>query len=253
MVHPKTLLEAIQYFSDFERCREFMMKLRWPDGAVACPRCGSDRVKWLAKARVWKCYAKHKRPTFTLKTGTIFEDSPIGLDKWIVAVWLVVNCKNGISSYELARDIGVTQKSAWFMNHRIRLALEEGSFSKLEGEVEVDETFIGGKARNMHIPKRKQRVTGTGGKDKTVVLGMLERAGKVRTIVLENRRKRTIQPEIRAHVKSGSAIYSDELPSYKGLKYDYAHEVINHAVEYVRGNVHTKRGGETTGRSSSVV
>ena len=141
MKHPKTLVEAVRYFSDFERCREFMIELRWPDGEVTCPRCGSERVKWLAKARVWKCYAKHKLPTFSLKTGTIFEDSPIGLDKWITAVWLVVNCKNGISSYEMARDLGVTQKSAWFMNHRIRLALQEGTFAKLSGDIEVDETF----------------------------------------------------------------------------------------------------------------
>ena len=236
---PTTLVEAVRYFSDFERCREFMIELRWPDGKVTCPRCGSGRVKWLAKARVWKCYAKHKSPTFSLKTGTIFEDSPIGLDKWITAVWLVVNCKNGISSYEMARDLGVTQKSAWFMNHRIRLALQEGSFAKLGGEVEVDETFIGGKARNMHLSKRGLRITGTRGKDKTAVLGMLERNGRVRTAVLENRKKRTLQPAVREHVEAGAALYSDELLSYDGLEADYAHRVIDHAVEYVRGNVHT--------------
>ena len=206
---------------------------------VTCPRCGSDHVKWLDKARVWKCYEKHKRPTFSLKTDTIFEDSPIGLDKWLAAVWLIVNCKNGISSYELGKGTGVTQKSAWFMNHRIRLALQEGSFSMLGGEVEVDETFIGGKARNMHTSRRKQQITGTGGKDKTPVLGMLERGGKARTTVLENRKKKSIQPQIRARVKAGSVLYSDELLSYDGLKSNYAHQVINHAVEYVRGNVHT--------------
>ena len=239
MKYPKTLVDAIRYFQDFERCREFMIELRWPDGKVNCPRCGSDHVKWLSKAGVWKCYAKHKQPTFSLKTGTIFEDSPIGLDKWIVAVWLVVNCKNGVSSYEIGRHLGVTQKSAWFMNHRIRKAMQEGSFSKLGGEVEVDETFIGGKARNMHVSKRRRRITGTGGKDKTAVLGMLERNGKVRTTVLEDRRKRTIQPEVREYVEAGAALFSDELLSYDGLEADYAHEVIDHAVEYVRGNVHT--------------
>lgn len=203
MKQPATLMEAIEYFSDFERCREFMVSLRWPDGEVTCPRCGSDHVKWLAKARVWKCYAKHKRPTFSLKTGTIFEDSPIKLHKWLVAIWLIVNCKNGISSYELASHVGVTQKSAWFMNHRIRLALQEGSFSKLAGEVEDDETFIGGKARNMHVSERKRRITGSGVKDKTVVVGMLERGGRVRASVIENRRKKTNQPEVKAHVQAG--------------------------------------------------
>ncbi len=239
MKYPKTLVEAIRYFQDFERCREFMIELRWPDGKVTCPRCGGDRVKWLAKTRVWKCYAKHKQPTFSLKTGTIFEDSPIALDKWITAVWLVVNCKNGISSYEMARHLGVTQKSAWFMNHRIRKAMQEGTFTKLGDEVEVDETFIGGKARNMHVSQRRRRITGTGGKDKTAVLGMLERKGKVRTTVLDNRKKRTIQPQIREQVEAGSALYSDNLLSYEGLVSDYAHQVIDHAVEYVRENVHT--------------
>ena len=239
MRYPKSLVEAVRFFSDFERCRQYMVKLRWPDGKVTCPRCGGDRVKWLAKARVWKCYAKHSQPTFTLKTGTIFEDSPVGLDKWTTAIWLVVNCKNGISSLEMGRHLGVTQKTAWFMNHRIRKAMQEGSLDKLGGEVEVDETFIGGKARNMHVSARKRRITGTGGKDKTAVLGMLERNGKVRTTVIENRRKKTIQPEVREHVEAGSALYSDELLSYEGLASDYAHQVINHAVEYARDNVHT--------------
>ena len=239
MRYPKTLVEAVRYFADFERCRQYIVELRWPDGVVTCPRCGCERVKWLAKARVWKCYAKHKQPTFTLKTGTIFEESPVGLDKWTTAIWLVANCKNGISSLEMARHLGVTQKSAWFMNHRIRKAMQEGSFDKLSGEIEVDETFIGAKARNMHASTRRRRITGTGGKDKTAVLGMLERNGRVRTTVLEDRRKRSIQPEIRDQVEAGAALYSDELLSYEGLASDYAHEVINHAVEYVRGNVHT--------------
>ena len=187
---PKTLLEAIRYFSDYENCRQFMMDLRWPDGKVTCPQCGSDHVAYLAKARVWKCYIKHLKQKFSLKTGTIFEDSPLGLDKWLAAVWLIVNCKNGISSYEIGRDLGVTQKSAWFMGHRIRLALHAGSFDKLSGEVEVDETFIGGKARNMHIAQRKRRITGTGGKDKTAIIGIPERGGKVRTKVVPNRKKK---------------------------------------------------------------
>src|SRR2546421_6083892 len=171
MKSPATLQDAIIYFGDYDRCREFLSDLRWPDGKVACPQCGSDNVLYLDKARVWKCYAKHPKAKFSLKTGTIFEDSPLGLDKWLTALWLIVNCKNGISSCEIARDLGITQKSAWFMAHRLRLALHHGSFDQLSGEVEVDETFIGGKARNMHVAQKKRRITGTGGKDKTAVMG----------------------------------------------------------------------------------
>ena len=239
MGKPKTLLQAIRYFTDFENCRQFMVDLRWPDGKVHCPQCNSDHVVYLEKARVWKCYAKHPKAKFSLKTGTIFEDSPLGLDKWLAAVWLIVNCKNGISSYEISRHLGVTQKSAWFMGHRIRLALHVGSFDKLTGDVEVDETFIGGKARNMHIAQRKRRITGTGGKDKTAVMGVLERGGKVRTTVVENRKKKTLQAEVKKHVEAGAALYSDDLKSYDGLEGRYAHQVIDHAVKYVDGNVHT--------------
>ena len=237
---PKTLQEAIIHFADFENCKAFMIPLRWPDG-IACPRCGATKVTWLAKARVWKCYAKHepgKGQTFTLKTGTIFEDSPIGLEKWLPAVWLLVTCKNGISSYEVARDLGISQKSAWHMMHRIRFALHHGSFDKmLSGHVEADETFIGGKARNMHVGQRQRRITGTGGKDKTPVLGIMERGGKVRTIVIPNRRKKAIQAEVKNHVEAGSALYTDALMSYNGLAGDYAHKVVDHAVEYVTDSV----------------
>jgi hypothetical protein len=175
MEHPKTLLEAVQYFADFENCKAFMSGLRWPDGVVKCPNCGSDKVVWLANARLWKCYSKHERPKFSLKTGTIFEDSPLGLDKWLSAAWLICNCKNGISSYEIGRDLGISQKSAWHMMHRLRFAFHHGNFNKLSGQIEADETFIGGKARNMHAAKRAKKITGTGGKDKTVVMGTLER------------------------------------------------------------------------------
>jgi transposase-like protein len=237
---PTTLQQAIIYFADADRCNQFMVDLRWPDGQVRCPRCDSTRVTYLENAKLWKCYEKHERAKFSLKVGTIFEDSPLGLDKWLTAVWLIVNCKNGISSYEVGRDLGVTQKSAWFMMHRIRLALHEGSFdTQLSGEVEVDETFIGGKARNMHVAQRKRRITGTGGKDKTAVLGILERGGKVRTEVVENRKKKTLQAEVHEHVQAGSALYSDELLSYNGLESRYAHQVIDHAVAYVDGAVHT--------------
>ena len=163
----------------------------------------------------------------------------MGLDKWVCATWMLVNCKNGISSYEVSRAIGVTQKSAWHMMHRIRAAIHVGSIEKMRGEVEVDETFIGGKARNMHKAKRKLKITGTGSKDKTPVLGILERGGKVRTAVVADRKKKTLQPEVRKHVKAGAALYTDALLSYDGLAPDYAHQVIDHAVAYVEGNVHT--------------
>src|SRR6266567_5603735 len=150
MDSPNTLRDAIIYFDNFDHCRRFMIELRWPDGKIKCPRCGSETITYLEKARVWKCYARHQSPTFSLKTWTIFEDSPIDVKKWLPAAWLIINCKNGISSYELGRDLKVTQKTAWFMLHRIRLAIQSGSFNKLSGEIEVDESFIGGKARNMH-------------------------------------------------------------------------------------------------------
>ena len=239
MKEPQTLQEAIIHFADFDNCREFMVEQRWPDGIVKCPRCGSEQVSWLAKARVWKCYAKHQSPTFTLKTGTIFEDSPISLEKWLPAVWLIVTCKNGISSYEVARDLGVSQKSAWHMMHRIRFALHQGSLEKLSGHIEADETFIGGKARNMHIEKRARRITGTGGKDKTAVMGILERGGQVRTVVIPNRKRSALHSEIRKHVEAGSALYTDALLSYEGLSGEYAHQVVDHAVEYVDGKIHT--------------
>jgi transposase-like protein len=235
----RTLQQAVQYFSSYENCRAVMVQLRWPDGVVKCPQCGSEHVAYLANARVWKCYGKHERPKFSLKTGTIFEDSPLGLDKWLPALWLVVNCKNGVSSCETARDLGVTQKTAWFMNHRLRFALTGGGFGLLSGEVEADETFIGGKARNMHAESRKRRITGTGGKDKTAVMGILERGGKVRTTVVPSRKKKTLQAEVRKHVQAGSALYTDAPLSYEGLEGEYAHQVVDHAVRYVDGRVHT--------------
>lgn len=238
MVEPMTLKEAIEYFSNPVNCREYLVARRWPNG-VTCPRCGSDKVVFMEKYNRWQCSAAHAARQFTLKTGTIFEDSPIGLDKWLAAMWLVVSCKNGVSSYEIHRGIGVTQKTAWFMNHRIRFALGMPSEEKLSGEVEVDETFIGGKARNMHVEKRERRITGTGGKDKTAVMGILERGGKVRTTVVADRRKKTLQTEVKKHVEAGSALYSDALLSYEGLSSEYAHQVIDHAVAYVDGRIHT--------------
>jgi transposase-like protein len=235
-----TLRDAILYFADFEHCKEFMVDLRWPNGKVKCPECGSEKVCYLAKNRVWKCYATHPKPRFTLKTGTIFEDSPIALEKWLPAVWMLLNCKNGISSWELHRAIGVTQKTAWFMLHRIRLAMQSKTFNKLGGEVEVDETFIGGKARNMH-PARKREVQkegrNTGGK--SIVMGMLERGGTVRTAILEDRTKAAMQPIVRDNVESGTEVFSDEWASNWRMDSEYAHEVINHLESYVNGNIHT--------------
>jgi transposase-like protein len=195
-------------------------------------------VVYLEKARVWKCYSKHDSPKFSLKTGTVFEDSPLGLDKWLPAVWMIVNDKNGISSWELHRALGVTQKTAWFMLHRIRLAMQSKD-GKLGGEVEVDESFIGGKSRNMHLAKRAEKIHGTGGADKAIVFGMVERNGKVRAFHVDSRQRKELQDAIRENVEAGSAIFSDEWLSYEGLSEDYDHAVINHAVEYVNGNVHT--------------
>jgi len=235
---PRTLQEAIVYFSNPVNCRNYVVARTWPNG-VTCPRCGSDKVSFSEKHNRWQCSTRHPLRQFTAKTGTIFEDSPLGLDKWLTAMWQVVNCKNGVSSWEIHRAIGVTQKTAWFMDHRIRLALGMAPSGKLFGEVEVDETFIGGKARNMHLAERQRRITGRGTVDKTAVMGILERGGEVRTIVVDNRKKKTLQAEVKKHVQAGAALYTDELKSYSGLAQDYAHAVINHAVSYVEGRVHT--------------
>ena len=241
MKYPETLQEAIVFFSKYENCHNIMVELRWGVcEAVTCPHCGSEHVTYLERQRRWKCYAKHPQPFFSLKTGTVFEESRIGLNKWLTAVWLIVNAKNGISSYEIHRAIGVTQKTAWFMGHRIRTALHRGSFERmLVDEVEVDETFIGGKARNMHSDVRARRITGRGPTDKTIVLGMLERGGIVTTQVVPNRKKRTLQREIKSTVAAGSALYSDDLASYDGLNREYAHQTVDHAVRYVDGLIHT--------------
>lgn len=235
---PDTLQEAILYFAVPANCREYMVAHRWPSG-VECPRCGSKNVLFQEKYNRWQCGSRHDNRQFTLKTGTIFEDSPLGLDKWLLAMWMVVNCKNGVSSYEIHRATGVTQKSAWFMNHRIRLSLGLEPIDKLSGEVEADETFIGGKARNMHKGKRAERITGTGGKDKTAVMGILERGGQVRTKVVATRKKKELQAEIKKHVEAGAALYTDALLSYDGLAGEFAHQVVDHAVQYVDGRVHT--------------
>ncbi len=236
---PKTLQQAIQHFSDEQVCIDTVAALRWPEGPI-CPACGHKEHYYLKTQKRWKCKECHKQ--FTVKLGTIFEDSPVPLTKWLPALWLLVNCKNGVSSYEVARDLGVTQRTAWFMLHRLRKALQSGSMMKMGGgggEVEVDETFIGGKARNMHVDAKKRRITGTGGKDKAAVMGILERGGNVRTVVVENRRKKVLQEQVKTHVAAGTALYTDALQSYSGLDREYAHQVIDHAEKYVDGRVHT--------------
>jgi transposase-like protein len=217
-----------------------MVGLRWSDGKVACPACGRKDVVFLKNQRKWQCKSVHAKRQFSAKVGTIFEDSPIALDKWLTAVWMLVNCRNGVSSYEVARTIGVTQKSAWFMLHRIRLAMQNKSFArKLGGSgggCEADETFIGPHAWNVHQRKREDKV-GIG--KKAIVVGVLERGGHVHAQVVETRKRYKIHEIVKENVRPGSALYTDKLLSYKGLESHFAHEVIDHAEGYVRGQVHT--------------
>jgi len=213
-MEPTTLLQAIEYFKDPANCREYMIPRRWTNGVVTCPTCGSDRVKFSEKHNRWQCAVHHLKRQFTLKTGTIMEDSPIGLNKWLPAIWLMSSNRNGISSWELHRGLGITQKSAWFMLGRIRLAMQDEEYGgKIGGEgvtVQVDETFIGGKARNMHKDKReKAKSDDTGSFGKMIVLGALENAGKVRTKVVSDRKKTTIKPFVEDPVRS---IETPDLP-----------------------------------------
>jgi transposase-like protein len=239
---PKTLQEAIQYFSDEDNCLDYLVSKRWPRGVV-CPTCGSTKVGFLRNQRRWQCATKHPKRQFSIKVGTIFEDSPLGLDKWLPVAWLAVNCKNGVSSWEIHRDIGVTQKTAWFMLHRIRLAMQdELTGGNLGGEVEVDETFIGGKARNMHKDRRDRMMggkkAGPAAGSKTIVLGMLERRGRLRATVVTDRQKTTMQEHVRANVEPGTQIMSDE-HGHNWKMSEYEHSMVDHLTTYVDGNVHT--------------
>jgi transposase-like protein len=243
--HPKTLAEAVVYFSDLDRAHAFFVKMRWPDGTLCCPFCGSVEVRYLPKYRRFQCSSSHKSRQFTVKAGTIMEDSPMGLDKWGVAMWLEANSKNSVSSYEIQRALGITQKSAWFMLHRIREALHGGSLNKIGGKggsVEVDETFIGGAARFMHKSRRtKMR---TGGADKVAVMGLLERHGekgksKVRVKVIPNVQRDTLHGEIVKNVKPGTNVYTDAWRAYQGMPEHYVHEFVDHMESYARGAVHT--------------
>src|SRR5579864_1639130 len=192
---PQTLQEAITYFADPERAHAWAVRLRWPDGSITCPRCGHNEQSYISTRHLWFCKGCKKQ--FTVKVSSIFEDSPLGMDKWMLAVWLIVTCKNGISSYEIASHLGITQKSAWHLMHRVRRAMCSGSFAIFSGEVEVGETFTRGKARNMHVAKRARRITSTGGHNNVPVIGILERVGKVRTAVIPNRKKKALQAEVR--------------------------------------------------------
>ena len=247
--YPNTLVEAIRYFADPDVAQDFMVKLRWPDGVVRCPRCGAAEATYIASRRLWQCRQKHERRQFTVKVGTIFEDSPLGMDKWLAAIWMIANDKNGVSSYEVSRALGVTQKTAWFMLHRIRLAMQDDySGGRLNGEVEVDETYIGGKARNMHPAKRRAKIAGArgGSAGKVAVQGLLERHGpdghsRVRTSIVPNIKRNRLHKNVFENVARGSTIYTDALRSYNGLDLDqyFAHRMIDHAEAYVEGNVHT--------------
>jgi transposase-like protein len=240
MKKPETLQEAIVYFSDPQRVFEYAVKLRWPDGKVTCPRCNGSKHSFIKTRRVWFCYDCKKQ--FTLKIGTVMEDSPISLDKWMAAFWMLVNCKNGVSSLEIHRALKVTQKTAWFMLQRLRLALHQKQEGKFQGHVEVDETYIGGKARFMH---KKQRAKMTqpgmpkGGANKVIVGGVLERGGKVRTQILQNRERHVLQALVRDNVECGSQLSTDDCHSYWGLDKEYAHGIVDHAKEYVNGQIHT--------------
>ncbi len=241
---PKTLQEAVLFFADPANCREYMIARRWPKG-VTCPRCGSKNVLFMEKYNRWHCREKHEAPQFTLKTGTVYEDSPISLDKWLMVTWMVTNCKNGVSSYEIHRAVKVTQKSAWFMLHRVRLAMQTPNAAKLAGTIEADETFIGGKMANMHLDKQtrmrmgKKRVGGFEGK--AVVMGLLEReTGKALVKTLPNTRAFHVRSNVIANVKKGSTVYSDSLRSYRNLPVDgFVHQFVDHTERYVMRQVHT--------------
>jgi transposase-like protein len=255
METPKTLLEAINFFQDAENCRQFMIAVRWSDGIVRCPRCGSENVSYMPNAKQYHCKEKHEKSKFSLKVGTIFEDSPIGLEKWLPVAWLISNCKNGISSYEVARAIGVTQKSAWHMLHRLREAMDGGVMSKLggNGPVEVDETFVGGNPKNMHMKRRRElarkrnaapdwKTVRSITSDKVPVMGMLDRESRqVRAKVVPNVRRDTLQNEILNQIERGSKVYTDAAVAYYNLAtQEYIHETVTHVEEYVRGQVHTQ-------------
>jgi transposase-like protein len=241
---PKTLIEAVEYFSDAKTCFETMLPVKWPSGEITCPRCGFADVYVIRTRSMLQCKEKTCKKQFSVKVGTIFEDSPLPLQKWFVAVWCIANAKNGISSCELARALGVTQKTAWFMLHRVRLAMKTPTFRKLSGEVEGDETFIGGKSRNMHEHKRRKKIAGRGPVGKAIVQGLLERTegdnvSQVRTFVIPNRDETCLVPSVLRNVLPESHLYTDAAPGYLALVGQYLHATVDHITKYVAGRVHT--------------
>lgn len=248
METPETLQAAIEFFADPDRCHAYMVEMRWPDGIVVCPYCNEPNPRYLAKQRRFECRKVHPKRQFSVKVGTIFEDSPIPLKSWLLATWQISNCKNGISSYELAKAIGVTQKTGWFMLHRLRLAMQDPSGGTLEGVVEVDETYIGGKARNMNRQQRNRALAGAGFKNawagKVPVMGLLQRSpekgkSKIRTKPIETVRTYRLNEEVKNNVLDGSTVYTDALRSYQKLSLYYEHKFVDHAERYADGVVHT--------------
>jgi transposase-like protein len=243
MEDPKTLQDAIVFFANPDNCVAYLVERRWPNGVV-CPTCGRTDASYVPARRVWQCKTRHPKTQFSIKVGTIFEDSPIGLAKWLLAMWMVANCKNGVSSWEMHRTIGVTQKTAWFMLHRVRLALGDVPENKLGGSspVEVDETFVGPTPRFMHKDRRARQLSAYGRKPKAVVMGMLDRdARQVRAQVIPNVKRETLQDAILEQIEKGSTVYTDAYPSYDNLATrEYIHATVNHVDEYVRGQIHTQ-------------
>jgi transposase-like protein len=239
---PKSLLEATRYFADPDVCVDFVAAMRWPDG-VTCPHCDNKRVSYLSSRRIWKCMKKECHKQFSVKTSSIFEDSPITLDKWLTAVWFVVNCKNGISSYELAKDLKVTQKTAWFMLHRVREALSDGRKHKLGsngGAVESDECHVGPIPGKMHRDRRAKAHAAGRYSNKSSIHGMLDRElRQIRAKVVPNVKRETLQNAILDNVSPFAKLYTDQFVSYDGLDKKFVHETVNHLNEYVRGQVHT--------------
>ncbi len=231
---PQTLQEAIKTFSDPEVAHRFAVNLRWPEG-VTCTQCGGKRHSFIKTRRTWECKACKKR--FTVKTGSLMEDSPLKLETWMTAVWLITGAKNGISSCEVSRALGVTQKTAWFLLHRIREAMQNGSMEKMTGPVEVDETFIGGKEKNKHSHKKQNKGRGTVGKE--IVMGVLERGGEVRVKHIPDTEKETLHAQVKKQVEPGAEVFTDALVAYRSLSPEFKHQWIDHAVKYAEGQVHT--------------
>ena len=253
---PKTLQQATVYFADPQNCVDFLVARRWPDGVVKCPLCGREGAKYIPARRVWQCKTRHPGSQFSIKVGTIFEDSALPIDKWLMAMWMVANCRNGVSSHEIMRTIGVTQKSAWHMLHRIRLAMKDEPESKMGGKdnepIEVDESFVGGKVKNMHRKKvhAMRRENAENAKDgldttykdnKVPVMGIFDRESRqVRAKVIADVKRETLQAEILRNIEHGSKVFTDSARAYDLMRYDgYIHKAVNHAERYVQGQVHT--------------